>query len=273
MIKKVLFVLVSTSLIYYFFSIYYFSPEHTVGEVIVNVNSTANINSISDSNDSINSKSAQMSNQQPLSVDVDISRSLEDSNIEAMALIKENVPSPSLAFDKNINLTWDDYLAILEQFDTFGSPINYERKPTDELLQGHWWIEHDGYDDEGEAIFIITDLYSFSEKSYELTEKIHDVELRELNNSDSFGEFDLAMENLARDYLSSASVDAESVVCRLSKCLFKIQQTEHSDFDLRTYTNKIKAEMEKSNSNKECIVISAPIKPKGNTIDISCNST
>ena len=190
-----------------------------------------------------------------------------------ISLTKNNVPDPFFAFEKNTNLTWEDFLLILERFERYGSPIKYSRLTTDEIFAGTWWVEHYGYNQKGEPLFTITDLNSFHKESYALNEDIYDYDLIELNNDESLGEYDTKMENFALDALSSFNANAETAVCRLSKCMFKIRHSEQSDFNIVVFTNQIKTKMEANYSNRECNVTWSSLKPDGNAIYVTCTST
>lgn len=195
-----------------------------------------------------------------------------DEQRRLISLTKDNVPPPFFAFDKNTRLTWDDYQLIMQRHETEGSPFIFAREPTDLVHFGAWWVEFYEYGKDGEPLFAITDLNSFTSKSYRLTEDVFDYEANELSNDNNFGENDVEMEYFALDVLGNYNSHAESVVCRQNRCMFKIRHEQPSDFDITGFTDAIKYEMQAKPSIDTCSIRWSTIKPEGNTITVDCNS-
>jgi len=273
-VKKIVFYLVFVALTSSFLVSNYFKPSTIKDKSDPHLKT--NVYSIDDLVGSTNSKKTTLNTdgnnlKQNPPISNKMSKEQKVSSLVEFALTKENVPAPFLAFDFNVRLTWQDYQVILERFEKYGSPIKYDRESTENVLAGNWWIEHTGYNDAGESLFNIIDLNSFTESSYKLTEDIYNYDLDTLNGNDSLGEYNLDVENSARDALYSSNSSAESIVCRSKKCLLKIRHSEDSDFDIVAFTEHVKSEMEKVNPDEECKVNWSPLKPEGNMIYVTCS--
>lgn len=194
------------------------------------------------------------------------------NSVELITLVKENVPEPLMVADRNFHITFGDFLAIKELFEQYGSPIRYKRAITDELLPGEWWVQHKGYDEVGEPFFELTDMNSFSEKSYKIMEENYHQDLNELEGDESFGDYELELENFARDRLSAFDLDTESAVCRTTKCMFKIRNSNSTDFDIASFVDSMQARMQKANPDKYCSKSWSSLQPRGNIIYLNCIS-
>lgn len=194
------------------------------------------------------------------------------SSIHLITMAKENVPEPFMVADRNVHITFEDFLAIQELYEEYGSPIRYKRATTDELLPGEWWVEHKGYNEVGEPLFELTDMNSFSEKSYQIMEENYHQDLNELEGDESYGDYELELENFARDRLSAFDLDTESAVCRTTKCMFKIRNSNSTGFDITSFVDSIQARMQKANPDKYCSKNWRSLLPSGNIIYLSCIS-
>jgi len=273
-VKKIVFCLVFVALMSSFLVSSYFKPSTIKDKSDPHLKT--NIYSIDDLNGRTNSKKTTLNTdgnnlKQNPPIANETSKEQKGSSLIEFALTKENVPAPFIAFDFNVRLTWQDYQVILEMFEKYGSPIKYDRESTENVSAGNWWIEHTGYNDAGESLFSIINLNSFTESSYKLTEDIYNYDLATLNGNDSLGEYNLDVENSARDALYASNSYAESIVCRSKKCLLKIRHSEDSDFDIVAFTEHVKSEMEKVNPDEECKVNWSPLKPAGNMIYVTCS--
>ena len=224
----------------------------------------------------VTSSQQNSTNKQELSdnkVNHTAANALPNKPLNAITLTKGNVPQPFIVFDLNVRLTLQDYKNMLQHFEQFGSPIRYKRKESETISGGDWWLEHHGYNGSGEPLFTITDLNSFTEQSYELTNKLFDYDIEELHNDSSFGQYNLEVENFAKDSLYSYGINADSVLCRTHKCLIKLYHVDDSNFDIVAFSEQVIAHMQNIDAAKTCSSAWAAIKPNGNIITITCKAS
>jgi len=270
--KKALFIIFITSVIVIFLNI------HTV-----TVSQTSSVVTASDNGEHKSQPHSQATSSQRISankqelsenkVNHTAANALPMKPLNAITLTKGNVPQPFIVFDLNVRLTLQDYKNMLQHFEQFGSPIRYKRKESETISGGDWWLEHHGYNESGEPLFSITDLNSFTEQSFELTNKLFDYDIEELHNDSSFGQYNLEVENFAKDSLYSYGINADSVLCRANKCLIKLYHNDDSNFDIVAFTEQVIAHMLNIDAAKTCSSAWAPIKPNGNVITITCKAS
>jgi hypothetical protein len=218
---------------------------------------------------------------QPLNANLVHATSLMEprpSGVVELTLTPENVPEPFIAFERNTNLTWQDFKEIKRRFeDEEGQPFEYYRNPTDTIGWNHWWVERIGVDEQGEDIYRLTDLLSFSESAFEILAKLQESEFEELYHQIQYGEISNALESFARElfpqYLvGSNSYTLQPIVCRQLKCLIKATYDEQAKLDIATYARLLEDHMESQFETKHhCSSGWDTLKPNGNIIRVKCD--
>lgn len=201
------------------------------------------------------------------------------TGVVELTLTQDHVPEPFLAFDRNVHLTWQDFKEIKRRFEEEeGQPFEYYRKPTDTLDWNHWWVERIGVDDQGEDIYRLTDLLSFSESAFEILSKLQEREFEELYHQTHYGQMSTALETFAREsfpqYLvGSTSYALQPIVCRQMKCLIKAMYDEKAKFDIAKYATRMEEHMESQLSQgHKCSGGWDAILTRGNIIRVVCAS-
>lgn len=194
-----------------------------------------------------------------------------------LTLTKENVPEPFYAFGRNILLNWEDFQEIKRQYDQQGQPFDYSRINYDEKLGWvHWWVERIGVNEEGEEVYRLIDLLSFTEKSFEILAKLQEREFELLFHQVEFGELNNELENFARESFSyylknDADYSLTPIVCRQRKCLIKVTFETKPNFNILEYGHALAANMQAQVSEKhKCNAAWDVVKPFGNIIRVVC---
>jgi len=202
------------------------------------------------------------------------------TGVVELTLTPENVPEPFIAFDRNTNLTWQDFKEIKRRFEQEeGQPFDYYRKPDGKLDWNHWWVERIGVDEQGEDIYRLTDLLSFTESSLEILSKIFEREFEQLYHQTEYGNMSPELESYAREafpeYLQGSTVYSVSpVVCRQMKCLMKATyDKEEARLDIFKYSERLEKYMESTlNNGYRCSGSWDPAPPNGNIIRVVCEN-
>lgn len=195
----------------------------------------------------------------------------------AISLIKQNVPVPFIAFNKNFRITWEDFAELLAIFEAQGSPFRYERKSTGTLSSGDWYITHKGYDDQGNPLFAILDLNTFGEEANQINQYLFEEEFTNIHTSNDYGAFQPETENLIYDTiydsLSGDDIDFQvtNLTCRESKCVLRIDHSQSTHLNVTALEQQIKTELSIMNPNKSCIYQRIPIASGGQMIEFRCD--
>ena len=194
-----------------------------------------------------------------------------------LTLTKENVPEPFYAFGRNILLNWEDFQAIKRRYDEQGQPFDYARLNSDEKLGWvHWWVERIGVNEEGEEVYRLIDLLSFTEKSFEILAKLQEREFELLFHQLEFGELNNELENYARESFSyylknDADFSLSPIVCRQRKCLIKVTFETEPNFNILEYSHALEANMQAQVGDEhKCHAAWDVVKPFGNIIRVVC---
>ena len=204
------------------------------------------------------------------------SESGESVLFNAISLIKQNVPSPFIVFDKNFRLTWEDFIELLAIYEAQGSPFRYTRSDSEKLGSGNWYITQKGYDEKGNPLFIILDLNTFGEEAEQMNQYVFEQEFINLNTSNDYGVFQPEIENLVYDTiydsLSGDDIDfqVKNLTCRKSKCMLRIDYGQSTHLDIDTLQQRIQAALALQNPNKSCNHVRNPIASGGQMIEVIC---
>lgn len=202
------------------------------------------------------------------------------TGVVELTLTPDNVPEPFIAFERNTNLTWQDFKEIKRRFEQEeGQPFDYYRKPDGKLDWNHWWVERIGVNEQGEDIYRLTDLLSFTENSLEILSNILEGEFDQLYHQTEYGNLSPELENYAREafpeYLQGSTVYSVSpIVCRQMKCLMKATyDKEEARLDIFKYSERLEEYMESTlNNGYRCSGSWDPAPPNGNIIRVECEN-